>query len=267
MPDWWEEKWGYNKSVWDDHANLDPDNDALNNIEECYTDKWDSNPFIKDIFIEVDWFESSVGEIDSNKPTEKYINKLENVFSDHEINIHIDNGCMGGGEQLEDISEFYYWELRDIYWDNFLHNDLNNPRKGIFHYCFVTDYGPYPGFGGFAFFGWDHLDSWEIAGQRVDENHPLKNKQHVILSIIMHELGHNMGLLSDDCGGNDNLPATKTFSRQWFKYFPYQSIMNYMFTYWILDYSDGSRGKNDYDDWSNLEFDFFKDSHFEWPKD
>ena len=174
---------------------------------------------------------------------------------------------MGGGEQLEDISEFYYWELRDIYWDNFLHNDLNNPRKGIFHYCFVTDYGPYPGFGGFAFFGWDHLDSWEIAGQRVDENHPLKNKQHVILSIIMHELGHNMGLLSDDCGGNDNLPATKTFSRQWFKYFPYQSIMNYMFTYWILDYSDGSRGKNDYDDWSNLEFDFFKDSHFEWPKD
>ena len=34
IPDWWEEKWGYSPFIWDYHANLDPDNDALNNFEE-----------------------------------------------------------------------------------------------------------------------------------------------------------------------------------------------------------------------------------------
>ncbi len=44
IPDSWEEKYGYNKTIWDDHMNLDPDNDSLNNFEECYTDNWGSNP-------------------------------------------------------------------------------------------------------------------------------------------------------------------------------------------------------------------------------
>ncbi|MBP1662542.1 MAG: S-layer-related duplication domain protein, partial [Thermoplasmatales archaeon] len=44
VPDWWETKWGYLPSVWEDHAHLDPDNDSLNNIEECYMDSSDSNP-------------------------------------------------------------------------------------------------------------------------------------------------------------------------------------------------------------------------------
>jgi len=42
--------------------------------------------------------------------------------------------------------------------------------------------------------------------------------------------------------------------------------MNYCYTYRILDYSDGSHGRNDFDDWGNLDFYFFKNSHFEWPK-
>ena len=47
---------------------------------------------------------------------------------------------------------FSFAKMTDVYWDYFLHNDLNNPRKGIFHYCIICDYCPdlnYP------FFGWD----------------------------------------------------------------------------------------------------------------
>jgi hypothetical protein len=29
--------------------------------------------------------------------------------------------------------------------------------------------------------------------------------------------------------------------------------MNYGYTYFLVDYSDGSRGINDHDDWSNLD--------------
>jgi len=55
VPNWWEDKWGYDPYSWDDHKHLDPDEDGLNNIEECYTDVWDSNPFHKDVFLEFDW--------------------------------------------------------------------------------------------------------------------------------------------------------------------------------------------------------------------
>jgi len=43
--------------------------------------------------------------------------------------------------------------------------------------------------------------------------------------------------------------------------------MNYRYTYRIIDYSDGYHGKGDYKDWSNLDFEFFKNTHFEWPKE
>ncbi len=33
-PDWWEEEFNYNITKYDDHQNLDPDGDALNNIED-----------------------------------------------------------------------------------------------------------------------------------------------------------------------------------------------------------------------------------------
>ena len=34
--------------------------------------------------------------------------------------------------------------------------------------------------------------------------------------------------------------------------------MNYGYTYILVDYSDGSRGMNDFDDWNNLDL-----THFE----
>ncbi len=41
--------------------------------------------------------------------------------------------------------------------------------------------------------------------------------------------------------------------------------MNYFHTYKTLSYSDGSHGRGDFDDWSHLEFTFFKNSHLDWP--
>lgn len=266
LPDWWEEKWGYNPNTWDDHANLDPDEDALNNFEECYTDQWGSNPFKKDLFIEVDWFESEYGDINSNKPRRSWIDKMVKKFSEHDITLHFDDGRLGGGESIPYIKDFYYEDLDDIYWNYFLHNDLNNPRKGIFHYCIISDFGPYHGFAGFSIFGWNHLDSWVISAERIKQNHPFIKKDYIIISVIFHELGHTLGLLADDHDGIDNMVATMPFTKQFFKYSTYRSCMNYLYTYRIFDYSDGSHGRNDFDDWSSLDFGFFKNTHFELPK-
>ncbi len=266
VPDWWEEKWGYNPLIWDDHINLDPDFDGLNNIEECYTDKWNSSPIKRDIFIEYDWIESVTSNKSANKPTKENSNQLIEVFSDHDITLHLDNGSLGGGEMIPFISDFSMSDLRDMYWDYFLHNDLNNPRKGIFHWCLVSDYGPYPGLPGFAVVGWDHLDSFEISAQRMKEGHPFKSKGYIIASITMHELGHNLGLFVDDHIGIDNDISTIPFLLELLKIKRYKSCMNYLYTYWILDYSDGSHAINDFDDWGNIDLSFFKNTHFEWPK-
>ena len=263
VPNWWENKWQYDPYSWDDHAHLDPDNDGLTNIEECYTDGLDSNPFYKDVFLEFDWIEPQ-NPNEPNKPSSHSICKATSMFAAHNITLHIDTGELGGGEEIPSQSNFSYADLRDLYWDYFLHNDLNNPRKGIFHYCLVADYGTDRGF---SFFGWDHLDSFEVSAQMLQESLPQYSRDHLIISGAIHELGHTFGLFVDDHGGNDNMVATKLFTIQWWKYLSYPSIMNYWYTYRILDYSDGTHGAADFDDWGNLDFTFFKDTHFEWPKE
>jgi len=263
IPDWWEVKWGYDPFIWDDHKNLDPDDDGLNNIEECFTDQWNSSPFYADIFLEFDWVRAQDPNA-PNKPHSKFISKMTSAFKKHNITLHVDDGTLEGGEEIPSILNFSFADLRDLYWNYFLHNDLNNPRKGIFHYCLVCDYGPGPGF---AFVGWDHLDSFDISAQMLQNNQPSFSREQLIIGGSIHELGHTLGLFVDDHGGNDNKVATWPFTLQWWKYQNYKSCMNYRYTYRIIDYSDGTHGKGDFNDWDNLDFTFFKNTHFEWPKE
>lgn len=262
VPDWWEIKYGYDPFMWNDHAHLDPDNDGLNNIEECYTHGYGSNPFHRDLFLEFDWVARFPGDTE-NKPSSEYIKKMKTVFEQHNISLHVDDGSLGGGEEIPYVSNFSYADLKDLYWDYFLHNDLNNPRKGIFHYCLVCFYGPGAGF---AFVGWDHLDSFDISAQMLQNRFGFLDRQRLIVGGAIHELGHTLGLFVDDHDGIDNSGVTKIFSLEWWRYRNYKSCMNYLYTFRLINYSDGSHGIGDFDDWNNLDFSFFKNSHFEWPK-
>jgi len=257
VPNWWEEKWGYDPLTWDDHSNIDPDNDGLNNIEECYTDNWNSNPFHKDIFLECDLIESKNSEV-TNNPSGRLLNKMKTTFSDHNITLHFDDGELDGGEILPYKSNFTYSDLIDLYWEYFLHNDLNNPRKGIFHYCIICDYGPESGF---AFIGWDNLDSFLISSEVIQNRNPFIQRKRLIVGGMIHEFGHTLGLNVDDHGGNDNIVATKAFLI-WLKYIGYRSCMNYWYTYRVIDFSEGKNGPGDFDDWNNFELSFFKNTQF-----
>jgi len=259
--DFWEEKWGYDPNVWNNHLLLDPDQDSLNNIEECYTDQWGSSPFYKDIFLEVDWIKT----IDSstNKPPADQLNLMILAFKKHDINLHIDVGELGGGEEIIYKSNFSYSDLKDIYWDYFLHNNLNNPRKGVFHYDLVCDYGAGSGF---AFIGWDCLDSFEIAAKGLEEGFPKYSRGRLVVTGSMHEMGHTLGLFVDDFAGIDNSAIADFKNKDFWLYMNYKSCMNYLYTWDIMDYSDGKHLGRDFNDWGNLDFSFFKNTHFEWPK-
>ena len=263
VPDWWEEKWGYDPNKWDDHKNLDPDEDALNNIEECFTDQWRSNPFKKDIFLEIDWLESK-NPSQSNNPPEDLLEDLVLTFNKQDINFHFDIGNLGGGEKIPYFeSNFSYVKLVDLYWDFFLHNDLKNPRKGIFHYELICSYGPDLNF---PFFGWDNLDFIAVSADWLKDKNPLNSKDRLIIGATVHTLGHTLGLIADIYGGIDNLGVSIPFSLQWWKYHNYKSSMSYKYKYKIFTFSDGTHGYGDFDDWSNIDFGFFKNTYFESPK-
>jgi len=256
VPDSWEEKWGYNPYVQEEHNTLDPDKDALNNIQECYTEKYGSNPFYKDVFIEIDYS-------NGNKPSAEVINNAKEIFKEHEINLHIDTGNLDGGEEIPIKNVESCEEFRDIYWDYFLHNDMDNPRKGIFRYAVVVDTIEEI-WAGFVFVGWDHLDTVGISIQPIESKRFYNSKDRLIIGGITHELGHLMGLIIDDHGGIDNTGASTPFTIEWLKYSNYKSCLNYRYVYDMLGYSDGSHGKNDFDDWNNLDFYFFKNTDFDF---
>ncbi|MCX6666339.1 MAG: right-handed parallel beta-helix repeat-containing protein [Euryarchaeota archaeon] len=260
-PDIWEEKYGYDPYVSDNHLALDPDHDGLNNIEECYMDQWGANPFKKDVFLEIDWMQSPDGLI--NKPSQALLTEVKQLFAENEITLHVDMGELGGGEEISYTPQFSYADLRDFYWNYFLHNDLNNPRKGIFHYAFICDKGPGAGH---TFIGWDELDSFEISAQTLQEKQPSYTRDRLIVGGSVHELGHTFGLIADVYGGIDNMIDTMLFSKQYWNYRNYKSCLNYFYTYKILGYSDGTHGPGDFNDWENLDFTFFKNTQFNLPK-
>ena len=259
VPDFWEEKWGYDPNEYDKHSNLDPDNDGLNNIEEFYTEKYGSNPFYKDIFIEVDYSKE-------NMPTEEYIDRAKEIFKENKISLHIDIGNLDGGEEIPYSAINSASEFRDIYWEYFLENDIDNPRKGIFHYAIVVDEIEeiYPGF---VFVGLNNLDTIGLATKNGEKSYWYVDKGKLITGGIIHELGHSMGLLIDDHGGIDNLGSVKFFTKEGFMYKNYFSCLNYRYVYLLLGFSDGSHGRGDFDDYSNLDYNFFKDTDFDLNED
>jgi hypothetical protein len=77
----------------------------------------------------------------------------------------------------------------------------------------------------------------------------------------MHEIGHNFGIKRGNPPGCDNHLSKSPFGIGWYIYRNYKSLMNYRYTYSILDYSDGSHGRRDFNDWAAINL-----SYFEIPK-
>ena len=261
VPDWWEIKWGYDPVIPDDHQHLDPDNDSLNNIEECYMDTYGSNPFHRDVFLEFDWT-ISINPDATNKPPTQEVTQMIDAFAQHNITLHVDTGELGGGEELSSFSFVSYADIISLYWDYFLHNDLNNPRQRIFHYGIICDYSEGPGF---AVIGWSHLNAFIIAAQSLTESFPRDTRGWLAVGASMHELGHTFGLIVTKYNGIDNKNTVKPYYKEFWLYLSYRSILNYLYTYQFMDFSDGSHGPSDYDDWGNLDFSFFKNTTFLYP--
>ncbi len=76
---------------------------------------------------------------------------------------------------------------------------------------------------------------------------------------MMHESGHILGIYHSNTPGCDDGNSHHYKMKNWWKWrFTYRSCMNYGRVITVLDYSDGSRGKNDFDDWYRVDLTLFQ---------
>jgi hypothetical protein len=263
--------WIYDPFIWEDHIALDPDNDGLNNIEEYKTSQWGSDPFRKDLFIELDQMEKGPAGQGSLVPTESF-DLIRDSYAKHNIVWHIDDGRLGGGELIPFKNIIQFEDLTSWYWDYFMHQDANNWRRGVFHWAVVSYHGIFVS--GFTFRseinGTTATDCFIISSKYMDsrvKHIPLidsivrktfnKEKQRAIVyaGVIMHETGHSLDVRAPGC---DNHRAMWPWQIGYWQYSSYKSVMNYRYVYnGLIDYSDGSHGKNDYDDWGTIDLTYF----------
>ena len=250
-------QWQYDPFVWDDHENLDPDMDGLNNVEEYLMADQRADPFRKDLFVELDQMEAGPnGEPASIFPEESK-RMLRTAYNRYNVVYHLDDGSWesnSGAEMIPFDEECDYYDLINIYENYFLHNDDDNWRRGIFHYGLVV-YGSWSA-AGMAF----RPDAYVIASRGHEKKSKtfFLDRNTVYASAYMHECGHTLGIHHGNTPGCDDREGMYPWEMNFWKWRPYRSVMNYGYMYKMLDYSDGSGGKNDFDDWDRLDFTYFQ---------
>lgn len=255
----WEDKYGYNPLVAEDHKHLDPDEDGLDNIEEWRTSQWLSDPFAKDIFIEVDFMKAKYPWQKDYTLPKKSQYLICNAFAKHNITVHFDDGCLGGGGDLipfdKGMDSKDLINARNKY---FLNGDPNNWRDGIFHYaiiCCQIEWYWRPA-GGRMFY----RDGFAVGAQYVRNwlwSLRLQGSDYItaMASVFMHELGHNLGLFAFD--GIDNESTRFPWQRGYWIWAPYESCMNYRYVFKLVDYSNGDDKEYDQNDWAIINLRYF----------
>jgi hypothetical protein len=254
VPFSWEWSWDYNPVVAEIHQTLDPDVDSLSNVEEYMTSQWGSDPFRKDMFLELDQMsDSPSGQTGVFPVGSKEI--LYTAYNRQNILYHLDDGSWqgSGADMIPFDNSTDYNELDSIYTQYFLHGDQNNWRRGVFHYGVVVFQDE--DVNGCAF----GANRFQISSNGMEQKvkNPLLDRDTIYASAYMHETGHSLGFWPiPGHNGQSKYPWQLGY---WLSR-PYRSCMNYGFMFYTVDYSDGSRPIRDYNDWERMDLTYFEQS-------
>jgi hypothetical protein len=273
IPTAWEWKWGYDPFTWDDHNNLDPDLDGLSNLEEYQMRQMFADPYIQNIYYEVDYMGRG-GPLDPpHYFFEESAQAIIERFSEHNIKVLFDVGWPnsppnGGGQELPHIDKISQDSGMML---QFYTNYFPDERKGIFRY-FVVGHG-----GGFQHPSknniYDTTQLSYVSARPIFK--PIKTifdfvlsgtiptergKRCKLASLLLHEMAHSCSVDADSCAfeGIDNISyglyifPNKEYKATWGQY---HSVLNYLYANnpKTLDLSHGENGPPyDQDDWSMM---------------
>ncbi len=184
-----------------------------------------ADPLVRDIFVEVDW------QPNSKILGEREMGRLVEVFAENGFVLHIDNGDLGGGAETEEFVSTIYdsrpGEMNDLY-------DLRDKyftleRRGTFYWCLTTT-------------GTVQTQTGEVGGFNLGDIFVVGRMSAANPGpTFMHELGHGLGLNTDDFDGIDSYK---------YQFSMYRSVMNYNAPHDFYGYSDGPL----FDDWGHIDF-------------
>lgn len=218
----------FNPIIADGVSNIhyDPDNDGLSQTEEQLIEEKvegaEPNSSKKDIIIEIDYHKGEKPSSEVIKTVEKVFESapVENPDGTNGFNVHIlvDESFSGNGAMsFNTYEDEYYPNLYDY------------GGRGAYHVLLVEEVEPSePGVIGVA---GAYTDGTIVDGSMHDEK---------VAQIIIHELGHQLGLSSNDYTGIDS--DAKTYDE-------YPSIMNYNGFGEDKNLSSGEG----FDDWEHIE--------------
>ncbi len=118
---------------WDPTGSVDTDGEGLpdyieHDLAKEVRNRWDPLPDQSDVFVEVDWMEG-------HRFQRKAQILVVNQFYNHDIYLHIDDGCMGGGEEIpedEETSWEEYWEIKwGTHWNDGVGGDDGDWRLDL----------------------------------------------------------------------------------------------------------------------------------------
>lgn len=277
IPTAWEWKWGYDPFTWDDHNNLDPDLDGLDNIEEYQMEKYYADPFIQNIFYEVDY----MGKGGPRDPPHRFFEEskqgLIERMAQHNIKLLMDDGWSdspknGGGQELPHIAKISQDSGMML---QFYDHYFSDERKGIFRYM-VLGHG-----GGFQHPSKNNVYDTTQLAYVSGRFRPMDNFKAFLLggaiptargkrvqlgSLILHEMAHSCSLDADNAhfAGIDNISVgtylfpNKQYKQTWGQY---HSVMNYYYTNGpkTFDLSSGQNGPPyDQNDWGLIFVGYFQ---------
>lgn len=260
VPIEWEWKWGYDPLLSEDHKNLDPDGDSISNWEEYYMRNWQSDPYRIDLFVEMDQMKGPDGNELFPEGAKEI---LYTAYNRQNVVYHLDDGKMGEESRadliaFDELTEIVWSEqdeLDEMYETYFLNQPDADIRRGIFHYGIVIYQSSRVNGNAFG------SNRYQISAKGLEEKTKepflklFSNKDIVFASAYMHEMGHSLNFRP--------LPGHNKMS-----YYPwqigfwlsrsYKSCMNYGYMFYTVDYSDGTHGLRDYNDWERMDLSYFE---------
>jgi len=259
IPTWWEWKYNYNPKEYDDHKHIDPENDGIDNYEEYLTSQWGSDPYTRDVFMELDQMEDGPNGEPCHLPDgSKEI--LYTAYDRQNVVYHLDDGSWGEGsgsdlipfDPMTEASWRNHDELDQIYDEYYNQQGQDAWRRGVFHYGVVIYQSSMVNGNQFG------SNRFQISAKGMEEkfnSYPWLNRDIVYASAYMHETGHTFGFWPIP---GHNMQSYYPWQIGFWTSRPYKSCMNYGYMYTVVDYSDGSRPFNDYNDWERMDLTSFQ---------
>ncbi len=261
IPTYWEWRWGYDPHAWDNHSAIDPENDGIDNYEEFLTSQWFSDPYRRDLFVELDQMQDGPNKETARLPEEsKEI--LYTAYDRQNVVYHLDDGSWGEGSgadliPFDDYTECSWHEtdeLDKIYDEYFIKNNESGWRRSVFHYGVVIYQSSLVSGHMFG------SNRYQISAKGMEEKaeqFSWLQRDVVYASAYMHEMGHTLNFRPIP---GHNTRSYYPWQLGWWITRPYKSCMNYGYMYYTVDYSDGSRPFGDYDDWERMDLKYFQNT-------